>query len=45
MSTKTKNPYLPGKVKAWKMTESERLAYIAKHPIKQYEKKNDYIYK
>ncbi|MGG3571072.1 hypothetical protein ABES80_01030 [Bacillus gobiensis] len=33
MSTKTKNPNLPGKVKVWKMSEEERLAYIAKHPI------------
>jgi hypothetical protein len=27
-----------GKVHVWKMTEEERLAYIAKHPIKPIEK-------
>jgi hypothetical protein len=27
-----------GKVHEWKMTEEERLAYIAKHPIKPIEK-------
>ncbi|MGG3642012.1 hypothetical protein ABES38_11640 [Bacillus gobiensis] len=38
MSTKTKNPYLPGKVKVWRMSEEERQAYIAKHPIIHTEK-------
>ncbi|MGG3572844.1 hypothetical protein ABES80_10215 [Bacillus gobiensis] len=33
MSTKTRNDHLPGEVVTWKMSEEERLAYIAKHPI------------
>jgi hypothetical protein len=28
-------------VKYWKMTEEERLAYIAKHPIRPYEPYDD----
>ncbi|MCM3216138.1 hypothetical protein M3612_16690 [Niallia taxi] len=29
-----------GKVTVWHMTEEERLAYIAKHPIISYEKRS-----
>ncbi|MGG3625509.1 hypothetical protein ABES25_18380 [Bacillus gobiensis] len=33
MSTKNRNDHLPSEVITWKMSEKERLAYIAKHPI------------
>lgn len=38
MITKMKNPRKHGEVTVWKMSEEDRLAYIAKHPIKQTEK-------
>jgi hypothetical protein len=33
-----------GKVKEWTMTEEERLAYIAKHPIVKKEKSKEDTY-
>ncbi|MGG3662539.1 hypothetical protein [Bacillus gobiensis] len=38
MSTRPRSDHLPGKVKVWHMTEEQRQAYIAKHPIQPEEK-------